>query len=155
MCMVRMEMHGHKFAADMQLLALGGCDMMLGVDWMNMHNPVLFDFIGFRVLFQRDGESIEIQGIKEACENGTVQLISCERVVREIRGKVEIEEYFMVMAEEGTADIGKSQGRLSEHLNELLIEFADHFVNPKGWPPVRDCDHKILLLEGAGEFTIL
>lgn len=38
------SMQGVKFQADIRVLALGGCDMVLGTDWMKQFSPLLFDF---------------------------------------------------------------------------------------------------------------
>ncbi|XP_026452082.1 uncharacterized protein LOC113352482 [Papaver somniferum] len=46
----------------MRLLKLGGCDMVLGVDWMRDMSPMLFDFNKLTVTFTKDGESITLQG---------------------------------------------------------------------------------------------
>ena len=37
-------MQGNEFKVDLRILELGGCDIVLGVDWMRMVSPLTFDF---------------------------------------------------------------------------------------------------------------
>ncbi|KAH6797799.1 hypothetical protein C2S52_022353 [Perilla frutescens var. hirtella] len=49
------EISGNKFVASVRALRLGGCDMVLGVDFMHQMGPVTFNFEKQRIQFQRDG----------------------------------------------------------------------------------------------------
>lgn len=44
------DMQGHKFVADFRLLTLGGCDMVLGVEWLRKYSPVTFDYDRMEVI---------------------------------------------------------------------------------------------------------
>lgn len=46
---------GEDFEVDSRLLRLGGCDMVLGVDWMREVNPICFDFKKMEVIFEKGG----------------------------------------------------------------------------------------------------
>ena len=37
------EMQGHEFITGLQLFKLGGCDIVLGVNWMRKVSPIIFD----------------------------------------------------------------------------------------------------------------
>ncbi|XP_026410718.1 uncharacterized protein LOC113305942 [Papaver somniferum] len=56
------QMQGHDFQFDMQLLTLGGCDMVLGVDWMRGMSPMIFDFNKSTAEFSKNGQNIKLQG---------------------------------------------------------------------------------------------
>ena len=43
---------------------------------------------------------------------------------------------------------------LPPELSLLLDEFAAIFASPSGLPPARDCDHAILLIEGATPVSV-
>ena len=47
------EMQGEKFDADLRLLKLGGCDVVLGIDWMKGVIPISFDFNRMEVSFNK------------------------------------------------------------------------------------------------------
>ena len=38
------SMQGREFRADMRLFSLGGCDMILGSQWLSQLGPVLWEF---------------------------------------------------------------------------------------------------------------
>jgi len=46
------KMQGHEFMADLQILKLGGCDIVLGVDWRRTISPIIFDFYKLEVTFE-------------------------------------------------------------------------------------------------------
>ena len=49
------EMQGEVFEANLRLLKLGGCHIVLGVDWMKEMSPISFDFNRMEVTFVKDG----------------------------------------------------------------------------------------------------
>lgn len=67
-------MQGTEFQANVRLLPLGGCDMVLGVQWLTTLGSVLWDFKELRMEFQaqgwkhvlRGGNSVEIQQVTSA-----------------------------------------------------------------------------------------
>ncbi|XP_026433800.1 F-box protein At3g07870-like [Papaver somniferum] len=61
-------LQGHNFNFDMRLLALRGCDMVLGVDWMKNISLVKFDFKKMTITFTKDGEEVTLLGNTEAAK---------------------------------------------------------------------------------------
>lgn len=67
-------MQGTEFQADVRLLPLGGCDMVLGVQWLTTLGPVLWDFKELHMEFHakgkkhvlRGGASVELQEVSSA-----------------------------------------------------------------------------------------
>lgn len=55
-------MGGHDFAVDLQILRLGGCHIVLGVDWMRTVSPLVFDFNILEVTFEKEGQKITLRG---------------------------------------------------------------------------------------------
>lgn len=45
-------MQGQIFKADARVLAIGGCDMVLGVQWLSTLGPILWDFTNLQMQFQ-------------------------------------------------------------------------------------------------------
>lgn len=58
----RWMMNGHEFSADLRILRLGGCHVVLGVDWMRTISPLVFDFNTLEVTFDRGGQKITLVG---------------------------------------------------------------------------------------------
>ena len=59
-------MQGERFEADLRLLQLGGCDVVLGVDWMKEVSPISFDFNRMEVSFDKEGRKMTLSGEKES-----------------------------------------------------------------------------------------
>ena len=51
-------MQCHLFSHDLQVLPIGGSDMVLGVDWMKVYSPSIFDFNEMSVSFQKEGQQV-------------------------------------------------------------------------------------------------
>jgi hypothetical protein len=48
----------HMFSIDM-----GGCDIVLGVEWLHTLGPILMDFKDLTMQFQQEGQQYKFQGI--------------------------------------------------------------------------------------------
>ncbi|XP_056690258.1 uncharacterized protein [Spinacia oleracea] len=55
--------HGKSFTADMMLISLGGCDMVLGVQWLATLGPICWDFKALLMEFNLDGCQFILQGM--------------------------------------------------------------------------------------------
>lgn len=55
-------MQGTLFSAEMRILPLGGCDMVLGVQWLSTLGPVLWDFQNLRMQFTVMGQTHVLKG---------------------------------------------------------------------------------------------
>ncbi|XP_057986530.1 uncharacterized protein LOC110636696 [Hevea brasiliensis] len=59
------KMDNNEFNFDFKIIELGGLDMILGVDWLKKHNPVLFDFEASTITITVEGRSVVLHGIGE------------------------------------------------------------------------------------------
>jgi len=78
------EMHGEAFEADLRLLKLGGCVIVLGVDWMKEVSPINFDFNKMEVTFEKEGRRITLTG---STETGVCKMISRKRLQKIFKSK--------------------------------------------------------------------
>lgn len=53
---------GEEFSTNFRVLSLGGVDAVLGVQWLQMHNPVTLDFHKLQVKLVKDGKDITCKG---------------------------------------------------------------------------------------------
>ena len=53
-------MQGDEFEADLRLLKLGGCDIVLEVDGMKNVSPISFDFNKMEVTFEKGGKKMTL-----------------------------------------------------------------------------------------------
>lgn len=68
---VTIELQHVKVNADLYVLPLGGCDVVLGVDWLRGLGSINWNFFDLIIKFDNGGKEIEFQGIeppKEALE---------------------------------------------------------------------------------------
>lgn len=56
------QMQGTEFHSEVRLLPLGGCDMVLRVQWLTTLGPVLWDFKELRMEFQHQGKKHVLRG---------------------------------------------------------------------------------------------
>lgn len=56
------EMQGKTFVAELRLLPLGGCDMVLGIQWLSTLGPILWDFQNLSMQFQLQGKPLVLKG---------------------------------------------------------------------------------------------
>lgn len=53
------------FEHKLRLPDIDGCDVVLGVDWMRKHNPILFDFIEYRLQVIVKVKRVDLKGYSE------------------------------------------------------------------------------------------
>lgn len=136
------EVQGNKFQTEMRLLSLGGCDVVLGVQWLKEISPMQLDFNQLSLTFQKNGKRVCLTGINGK-EREELQLISSQA----LQNYCAINEQAIVyqLSQSNEASISEEAPKL---ISQLLEEFQIVFSEPKGLPPERAFDHHIPLLEG-------
>ncbi|KAF7154741.1 hypothetical protein RHSIM_Rhsim01G0051500 [Rhododendron simsii] len=64
------------FVSDMRLLPLGGCDMVLGVQWLSTLGTVLWDFQNLQMQFSVLGKQLVLQGVTST----DIQVVDVKRM---------------------------------------------------------------------------
>ena len=59
-------MHEEEFEVDVRLQKIGGCDIVLEVDWMKNVSPICFDFNKMEVTFEKESRRMTLIGSAEA-----------------------------------------------------------------------------------------
>jgi hypothetical protein len=78
-------MQSYEFVADLRILKLGRCDMVLGVDWLKKFSPILFDFIKMKITFKKEGRMLKLKGI---IETASLQPITVEKVQKNLKTSI-------------------------------------------------------------------
>ncbi|XP_026447045.1 uncharacterized protein LOC113347590 [Papaver somniferum] len=130
------EMQGYKFSADLRALPLGGCDMVLGVDWLRQLGDVTFNFSQLKIYFIHQGYPITLTG---RSSKPSLSLISATTLKKFFKSKAPdlIGQFFHVHA--------TPVQQLPSEVSTLLDSFVDVFSKPTQLPPSRPLDHKIPL----------
>ncbi|KAF8405189.1 hypothetical protein HHK36_010089 [Tetracentron sinense] len=130
----------HTFTTDVYLLHFGGCDMVLGAQWLRTLSPILWDFENLWMRFQDSNSDITLQG-----ETSPMAAITeASTVLKSLREGAPCAFLHMLFATETT----EKQALPSDLLN-VLHHFDDVFGTPSELPPRRSHDHQIPLLPGS------
>ncbi|KAL4384039.1 hypothetical protein GQ457_15G021620 [Hibiscus cannabinus] len=134
------KMQGYQFEHDFRVLQLGGCDMVLGVDWMKKYSPVMMDFNEMTLSFQHGPQYITLHGGKKL---PSVKLISGDKLQKWAERDSELMgEIYLMSVDVTTTEI-------PEQLQPILEKYQQVFEEPKGMPPTRNHDHSIVLKPGT------
>ncbi|CAH9132841.1 unnamed protein product [Cuscuta epithymum] len=143
---LKWEMAGHSFAASVRVLPLGGYDMVLGVDLMKKLGPILLDYDNHSITFDHQGEKVVVSGIQSEI---SVRMINGARMKKFLHKKNgTISQCFCMI----TTIKKESDSDSNKEVEDILYEFGEVFQEPKGLPPIRNCEHQIDLKEGENSF---
>ena len=62
------SMQGQEFTMDLRVLELGGCNIILGVDWMGIVSPLTFNFNKLEVIVDIARKKLTLVGSLETRE---------------------------------------------------------------------------------------
>ena len=143
---------GHTFVQDMKVLPLGCYDLIVGVDWLEEHNPMWVHWHKKWMKFTHDWCRITLRGVRD-------KPVKCKQVTpRKLKGllprgaiqhgvqiqQIHQEQDFMSL------QLQKAEGTpLPPEIKSLLHEFDDRFQPPTKLPSRRPEDHTIPLIPGA------
>lgn len=121
--------------------------MILGVDWLQKHNPVTFDFNLISISIQKEGEPVTLKGEQPTA---SLKTISCKKLGKLIQQKGAITQGYLCLLSvcpEESAEVPSPV--VPTEVQALIEEFQDIFEEPKGLPPHRSHDHHIPLITGS------
>jgi hypothetical protein len=142
---VKLQMQGNTFNVDFYILPLGGCDMVLGIQWLQKLGPIIWDFSTLTMEFTLFKKMIVLKGLdptESAIEDSNVfsKLPTARR-----KGLV---------LQLVSSEIQHNGATSNPYFFDLLRKFQDVFAEPKGLPPVRSHDHKIVLKEESQPISV-
>ncbi|KAA8534845.1 hypothetical protein F0562_029939 [Nyssa sinensis] len=135
------QMQGIHFTAEFFVLTLGGCDVVLGVQWLKTLGPILWDFSRLSMAFTFNGSNITLQGLNPTA----MSLMEGE----EFGKAAKTAKRGMVLHLIEGPVFPSSNFDCNPQLQPLLDQFSSVFQEPTGLPPTMTHDHHIELLEGT------
>ncbi|XP_026459273.1 uncharacterized protein LOC113359927 [Papaver somniferum] len=139
------KLNKYGFKGTFHVLPLGGCDVVLGVQWLETLGPITWDFKHLTMDFKRDGEHIRLEGDKK----NKVKLANINSIQKLLnKGST---GFFCKINQCSEAQI--SQETPGE-IQELIEEFGEVFSVPTMLPPVRSHDHRITLQPGSAPINV-
>ncbi|XP_052292019.1 uncharacterized protein LOC127900817 [Citrus sinensis] len=139
------SMQGREFKADMRLIPLGGCDMVLVIQWLSQLGPILWDFKNLWMEFKWEGRRMMLRGSTV----GPLKLVSAVHMQKDLKQvpQVAVAHIFSLLLEpcinSTTIEIITDEPAQLQH---LLKKYHGVFMESKGLPPPRAQDHRIPLL---------
>lgn len=143
---VKLKLQGCQFETSFYVLPLGGCDVVLGVQWLATLGPIMWDFLKLSMQFAVGPKMVVLQGLK-------LQPPSFEEEHQEVRPSLaKGKGLFLQLIGEAASEIQMPE---NSEIRALLKEFAVVFEHPKkGLPPTRSHDHIIILKTGTHLFLL-
>lgn len=136
---VAMQIQGTSFTTYFFTLSLGGCDVVLGVQWLLSLCPVLWDFIELKmeVIYKEKSSCLRCLPF-----NGAT-LIDDKEVC-----KISPMENKGLLLQLISTKSNESSLVDCKEVSELLLQFDRVFEEPKGLPPRRSHDYQLQSKEG-------
>lgn len=133
---------GHVLCNNLKVLALGNYDMILEMDWLMQHSPMIVNWATKSLVVNMHGQQVSLQGI--ISYTAQCSLIS-SRQLKELDKKQAVANLvqFCSIFEEPQTEI------IPVAVQRLLDDHSSLFEEPAGLPPKRSFDHTIPLIPGA------
>jgi hypothetical protein len=126
------HLKSHMFSIDM-----GGCDIVLGADWLRTLGRILMDFKDLTMQFDQEGHQYKFQGITV----GSLEIISSHHMEKLLK-----KGHSSVIAQLHAIQATKTPSVLQD-LQTILSKHQLVFSTPQGLPPSRGVhDHSIPLV---------
>lgn len=65
---------GHTFSTDAKIIPLGAYDFILGMDWLEQHNPMTCDLQKKWLQFEYQGQMVKLQGVIPKKKNQLLEI---------------------------------------------------------------------------------
>ncbi|KAM2118242.1 hypothetical protein ACFX1R_011685 [Malus domestica] len=133
---------GYTCKADLFSLPLGGCDVVLGVQWLSTVSPVLWDFQLLTMEFTKDNQRYTLSSTVTPSQ--CIHEISLQNLERAL-GNSNLGLFLYSIEGKKLESCELREDQLYE-LQAVLKQFDDIFQVPTKLPPPREHDHHIPLV---------
>ncbi|GJR37812.1 RNA-directed DNA polymerase like protein [Tanacetum coccineum] len=138
------------FTTDIMLLPLGGCDMVLGIQWLATLGDIKCNFKELRMEFKYNGKGVALKGTQKT----NVEWMVTKATDKALKQMAQAEFNYMAlcMIPQGDVFCMQMEGStivIDPKIQEVLAIHEDVFDVPTALLPPREHDHRIPLTEGA------
>jgi hypothetical protein len=144
-------MQGISFQADVFIIDLNNCEMVLGIQWLSLLGDILCNYKYLWMSFDWQGQRVLLKG-ENPPKFQSIELKQLSALVKNHQPVADYLLYSLQLVEvEEDSKVFKPQfqGIADAFLQSLLESYQDVFQEPKGLPPLRDHDHRIPLKAGS------
>jgi hypothetical protein len=147
-----------EFTADVIVLPLVCCDLILGIQWLKSLGPILWDFEKLQMEFTANDRKFVLRGAKTP----NLKLINNKSFAQAVHKGAQI--CFLAVTTAASPFVmptclalgtSASAVAMPSIIENLIVAYADIFEEPTALPPPRHgFDHKIPLKEGVEPFNL-
>ncbi|XP_026442596.1 uncharacterized protein LOC113342187 [Papaver somniferum] len=144
---IPIQLQNHIFSIDFHVLAVSGCEAVLGVQWLRKLGPIQWDFEKLLMKFKYDGADIQLVG-----NNSSAMMFLDTTPMQKLLRKEVYGFFLQLTAVHNSALITPS---IENHaIKRLISTFQDVFATPTSLPPTRLHDHRIPLLPDSSHVNV-
>ncbi|KAJ0491928.1 putative nucleotidyltransferase, Ribonuclease H [Helianthus annuus] len=141
-------MQGVWFKTDVLLLPLENYDMVLGIQWLQSLDDIVWNFKNLTMQFKVGNKVVELKGVSK----NNISLCSLEKFSHMCHKDESMVQVQLFSLQEGIKGSFQHHATVvsnapNEEIDALLQKYEDVFKVPDSLPPVRSCDHKIQLID--------
>jgi hypothetical protein len=130
---------------DDRVLELAAYDLILGMDWLEQHNPMTCNWLQKWVQFQYQGSTVTLYDILPS-DSPSLSKILDEQFIKLFKGNA---IWALVAVTSSVTDEGKQsqylENGIPQSVQKVIHEYAKLFDAPDNLPPSRAFDHAISL----------
>ncbi|KAM2479467.1 hypothetical protein PS1_003204 [Malus domestica] len=143
---VSVWLQGYEFTSDFHLLAVVGCDMVLGVDWLETLGFIGWNFLLKVMEFSVHGINYRLVGSSTPVSLSSNPSTAIAPAITDDRS--------LVTHISNLTTSGLPASSPLDFIQDLHIQFSDLFAPPTALPPSCAIDHQIPLLPGTGPVNV-
>lgn len=133
---------GHSFSSPMQVLPLGGYDIILGMDWLEQRGVMQCQWAEKWIQFEYEGQMVKLQGVKSPTTE-PIKEVSMEQLRKWDKGN---DIWATAMLHHNVVSFAVP---IPDEVQQVLQANKAVFQDPKTLPPHKEFDHEIHLVPGA------
>nr|GEU32874.1 hypothetical protein [Tanacetum cinerariifolium] len=142
------QLHGETFMTYMIILPLGGCEMVLGIQWLATLGDIKCNFSHLKMEFWYNKRRMILRGALKT----TLQWMDGKHQEKQVV-VVPHAELLMLSLFPNTGlqlmNLTTECQKVHKDFQKVIDQYEDVFAIPKKLPPKRSYDHKIPLIEGT------
>ena len=136
---------GLEIVTDFHILPIGGCQMVLGIDWLQSLDEMIINFKEKKLKIIKDNHSWELQGVS----SNDMELVSAKAMEKTLYQSAKGWVLYICQQKET-----QSETETNLQLQPLCKEYEKVFGEVMGLPPKRSHDHQILLMPGTDPINL-
>lgn len=122
------EVQGHSFEADFLIMTLGGCDIVLGVQWLSTLGSIKWDLQTLTMQFTLGGKACELQGSNDMA----VKVVSNHSLGRMLQ-----QRHIAYLAQITASNADGLNGYVTIDIDNVIEEYKQVFEKITSLPPSR------------------